>query len=152
MLRLLSLPFDLDDPTGVGCGAGWGVSAHHRSSPSFGRMTWANAVPGTLRLHVDELDVAVPRDSKWRDDFETTISVSLDALRERLGGESGTITDAFGAAHSLSVARWAGKDPATRLVVWFSYQQADLPDGFRGSVYPDDVLARVHPGHPDDVA
>ena len=113
-------------------------------------MSWANAVPGTLRLHVDNLDVAVPRDSKWRGDFETTVSVSLSELREQMGGHEGTLTDEFGAEHPLSLARWAGDDPATPLVVWFSYQQADAPDGFRGSVYPNDVLLRTCPSHADD--
>lgn len=114
-------------------------------------MQWTNSVPGTLRLHVEELDVAVPQDSKWREDFETTISVSLRELRERLDGNDGTLTDEFGAEHPLSVARWADNDPATRLVVWFSYQQDDAPEGFRGSVYPSDVLARVRPYRGDGV-
>lgn len=114
-------------------------------------MPWTNAVPGTLRLHVEELDVAVPQDSKWREDFETTISVSLRELRERLDGNDGTLTDEFGAEHPLSVARWADDDPATRLVVWLSYQQDDAPEGFRGSVYPSDVLARVRPHRGDGV-
>jgi hypothetical protein len=110
-------------------------------------MTWTNAVPGTLQVHVDELDEHAPPNSKWRDALDR-ISVTLAALREKLGGDYGAITAEFGESHEISLARWAGRDPETRLLVWFSYQQRDAPAGFRGSIYPPDILTRAHPAAP----
>jgi hypothetical protein len=65
-----------------------------------------NAVRGTLELHVDEVDVHVPRRSRWRDEL-TRIAVPLSTLREKLGGEDGLVADEFGDSHPISVAMWA---------------------------------------------
>jgi hypothetical protein len=105
---------------------------------------WTNAVPGTLQLRVDEVDVHVPRGSRWRDEL-TRIAVPLSTLRERLVGEEGLVTDEFGDSHPISIAEWKGHDPATRPLIWFTYQQRNAPEGFRGSVYPPDVLERAQP-------
>jgi hypothetical protein len=110
-------------------------------------MTWTNAVPGTLQVHVDEFDDHVSPESEWRDALER-ISVTLAALRDKLGGDYGEITAEFGESHKVSLARWVGREPETRLLVWFSYQQQDAPEGLRGSVYPPDILARAHPVAP----
>ncbi len=99
---------------------------------------------GTLELHVDEVDVHVPRGSRWRDEL-TRVAVPLSTLREKLRGDEGLVTDEFGDSHPISVATWADHEAATRLLIWFTYQQRDAPDGFRGSIYPADVLERAHP-------
>jgi hypothetical protein len=84
------------------------------------------------------------RGSKWRDEL-TRIAVPLSTLREKLGGEEGVVTDEFGESHPISIVEWTGHDPATRLLIWFTYQQRNAPEGFRESVYPPDVPERAHP-------
>jgi hypothetical protein len=103
---------------------------------------WTNAVPGTLQLHVGEVDAHVPRGSRWRDELRG-IAVTFSTLREKLGGAEGLVTDEFGDSNPISIAKWADHDPATRLLIWFTYQQQDAPEGFRGSVYLPDVLERA---------
>ncbi|HET9289233.1 MAG TPA: hypothetical protein VFO26_16895 [Gaiella sp.] len=107
-------------------------------------MGWTNVARGTLELHVDEVDVHVPTGSRWRDELRG-IALPVSTLRETLGGEEGLVTDEFGDSHPISIAEWADRDPETRLLVWFTYQQQNAPDGFRGSIYPPDVLERAHP-------
>lgn len=82
---------------------------------------------GTLELHVDEVDVHVPRGSRWRDEL-TRVAVPLSTLREKLRGDEGLVTDEFGDSHPISVATWADHEAATRLLIWFTYQQRDAPE------------------------
>jgi len=51
-------------------------------------------------VDVGELDVHVPAGSKWRDELDR-IAVPLSALREKLGGDDGNVTDEFGESHSI---------------------------------------------------
>jgi hypothetical protein len=106
---------------------------------------WTNVVPGTLCLHVEEVRKGPAPESKWTELAET-FSVPLAALREALGAaDEGVILDPFGKAHPISLKRWSKNAPATRLLVWFSYQQNDAPEGLRGTIYPPDMLARARP-------
>jgi len=52
-----------------------------------------------------------------------------------------TNPDDPGRAHPVSVAVWATRDPATRILFPFSYHQRDVPFGLRGSTYPPDPLS-----------
>ncbi len=99
---------------------------------------------GTLELHVDEVDVHVPRGSRWRDEL-TRIAVPLSTLREKLGGDEGLVTDEFGDSHPISVATWADHDSATRLLIWFTYQQQRRSGRLPRKRLPGRVLERVHP-------
>ena len=120
----------------------WRRSAYPVAMSAAG--AWERAERRTVHAHVADLDRFLPSDSEWRGDMRR-MSVSLLELRERFGGDEGVVVDGFAAPHRVSLAPWAAGDPATRLVVWFSYQQRDLPLGFRGSIYPPDVLARAFP-------
>ena len=107
-----------------------------------------NVVPGTLCLHVEEVRKGAAPESKWTELAETC-SVPLAALREALGAaDEGEVVDPFGEAHPISLKRWSNSDPATRLLVSFSYQQNDAPERFRGTVYPPDMLSRARPAAP----
>jgi hypothetical protein len=105
---------------------------------------WRAAVRGSVEVEVVHLEGLVRRDAKWADALRR-LSVSLQELRERFSGDEGIVVDGFSAPHRVSTARWATSDPATRLVVYFSYQQRDAPAGLRGTIHPPDVLGRAFP-------
>ncbi|MDF2751086.1 MAG: hypothetical protein K0T00_2262 [Gaiellaceae bacterium] len=77
-------------------------------------------------------------------------AVPLSALRERVGGDVGEIVDEFGDAHALLLGEWTSRDPDTLVTISFSFQQSNAPAGFRGTVYPSDVLALVRAASGDD--
>jgi hypothetical protein len=90
-------------------------------------------------VHIEEVDLeAVPR--KEARDRLSRAAVSLSSVREKLGGDLGAIADEFGDLHPLTLAEWSHREPGTRLTIYFTYQQDNLPEGFRGSIYPMDVL------------
>ena len=105
-------------------------------------MQRPGAVRGTLRLHVEELDLERVSRAQLRE-YLARAAVTLSAVRERLGGSHGEIVDQFGDPHSLSVAEWSHSEPETRLTIYFTFQQDNAPEGFRGSTYPLDVLSFV---------
>ena len=104
------------------------------------------AVRGTLRVHISELDIGAIRAGARHHPVKT--AVPLSALRERLGGDEGEIVDEFGDAHALLLGEWADRHPETLVTIYFSFQQNNAPLGFRGSVYPSDVLALVRAPEP----
>ena len=105
-------------------------------------MERPGAVRGTLRVHVEELDLERVSRAQLRE-YLARAAVTLSAVRERLGGSHGEIVDQFGDPHSLSVAEWSHHEPETRLTIYFTFQQDNAPEGFRGSTYPLDVLSFV---------
>jgi hypothetical protein len=100
------------------------------------------AVRGTLRLRVQRLDTSGVANAAARALLAEN-AVPLSALRERVGGDVGEIVDEFGDAHALLLGEWASCDPDTLVTISFSFQQSNAPAGFRGTVYPSDVLARA---------
>src|SRR5262245_8718458 len=106
--------------------------------------SWSNAVRSTVEAHVSELDELAASSQELADALES-LSVPLEALRERFGGDEGVVVDGFGDPHALSLAKWTTSDPETRLIVWFSHRQRDAPAELRGSIHPSDVLAKAYP-------
>jgi len=119
------------------------------ASGTIGHVQRPGAVRGTLRLHVEELDlesVARAQMSVSRAqlrEYLARAAVTLSSVQERLGGSHGEIVDQFGDPHSLSVAEWSHREPETSLTIYFTFQQDNAPEGFRGSTYPLDVLSFV---------
>ncbi len=95
-------------------------------------------------MHIEELDIDAVSRAEARDHLARA-AVTLSSVREKLGGSHGEIVDAFGDPHPLSVAEWSRRAPETPLTIYFTFQQDDLPEGFRGSTYPLDVLSFVRP-------
>ncbi len=105
-------------------------------------MPGSLAVRGTLNVVVDELNASGVRRPEFRKYLETS-AVRLSTLREVLGGDEGMIIDEFGDPHELSLADWVDHSPDPLLTIYFTFQQSNAPDGFRGSTYPPDVLDLV---------
>lgn len=103
---------------------------------------YAHAVRGTLRLHIEESDLDAVRRPDAREHLAAA-AVSLSALRKKLRRGHGAIVDPFGDTHPLSLSSWATREPETRITIYFTYQQHNLPEGFRGSIFPLDVLSLV---------
>jgi hypothetical protein len=97
----------------------------------------------SVGLHVEARD-EVGRQERWREQLDA-MSVPLSVLRNALGGDDGALLDEFGRAHPVSLAPWADRDPSTRLLFHFTFQQRDAPPGLNASVYFGDVLARLVP-------
>lgn len=93
-------------------------------------------------MHIQELDVEAVSRQEARDVLSSR-AVTLSSVRDKLGGSHGEMVDDFGDPHPLSVAEWSDREPETGLTIYFTYQQDNLPEGFRGSVYPVDVLSRL---------
>ena len=100
------------------------------------------AVRGTLCVHVRKLDTSGVPNVEARAHLVEN-AVPLTALRKKAGGDKGEIVDEFGDAHALLLGEWASSDPETLVTISFSFQQSNAPAGFRGTVYPSDVLALV---------
>jgi hypothetical protein len=89
-------------------------------------------VPDSVRLHIQEVQrdaAAMPAASTESTgvDSPPTRGTSLRTLRERLGGDEGTILGPEGKPHSISLKQWANADPdETFISVRFSYQRRSL--------------------------
>lgn len=97
--------------------------------------------PGSVRLHVQARE-EIGEKQEWKERVDS-ISVPLSDIRDAFGGDVGELLDDFGRAHPVSLAPWADRDPAPRLVFSFSYQQRDAPLGLHATTYEPDPLSRL---------